>query len=287
MSEHPWMPLYVADYLADTSHLCAAEHGAYMLLIMHYWMNGNLPDNDVHLSRIARMSTKEWSAHKATIAALFQPGWLHKRIDRELQRANDISDRRSTAGRTAGKASAAARQRIVNESSTPEQPKPNPLQSQSQEQAAQQSAPEIEKADRAEVELRSAAGERAPPADFDAILALIDKGYDLVKDIIPVVRDRAGKATKAIGSWRYFVPAIEEAKAANRAIKPKANGTPAEPVTWLPAESPLWAAMAERWQHAKGKELYAAGSSHAPGLGAFIPAAWIEFAQSDLTGSVN
>ncbi len=145
----------------------------------------------------------------------------------------------------------------------------------------------IVKQDRAEVELRSAAGERAPSSDFDAILALIDKGYDLVKDIIPVVRDRAGKATKAIGSWRYFVPAIEEAKAANKAIRPKASGTPAEPVTWLPAESPLWAAMAERWQHAKGKELYAAGSSHAPGLGAFIPAAWIEFAQSDLTGSVN
>ena len=95
----PWMPLYVADYLADTGHLSAAEHGAYLLLIMHYWSNGGLPNDDKKLARIARMSDKEWRSARDTVADFFGEGWRHERIESELSAANASYERRALAGR--------------------------------------------------------------------------------------------------------------------------------------------------------------------------------------------
>lgn len=85
------MPLYVADYRQDTAHLSAAEHGAYLLLIMHYWSAGCLPTEDRQLARIASMSAGEWKRARPTIAAFFQDGWVHTRIDKELKRTVDVS----------------------------------------------------------------------------------------------------------------------------------------------------------------------------------------------------
>lgn len=93
----PWMPLHVADYLRDTRRLTAAQHGAYLLLIMEYWTVGNLPSDDASLARIACMLPSEWKRERATIAAFFTPEWRHKRIDKELARAADISSKRRAA----------------------------------------------------------------------------------------------------------------------------------------------------------------------------------------------
>ena len=96
----PWMPLNVADYLRDTTHLDAEESGAYLHLIMAYWVAGGLPNDDRQLTKIAKISRYKWNRIRPTIEAFFRPGFSsHKRIDQELQRAAQIKENARKAAR--------------------------------------------------------------------------------------------------------------------------------------------------------------------------------------------
>jgi uncharacterized protein YdaU (DUF1376 family) len=88
----PWMPLYVGNYIADTQHLTTLEHGAYMLLLMHYWTHGGLPSDEKRLSLIAKLDLKTWRKVRTVLAAFFDPDWKHKRVDEELAKASDIRE---------------------------------------------------------------------------------------------------------------------------------------------------------------------------------------------------
>lgn len=98
-----WMPMFWGDYLRDTSHLTTIEHGAYMLLIGHYWTSGKpLPKDDARLAAITRLGVSTWRKIAATILAFFHDaadGWRHKRIDAELERARRNIEKRSQAGK--------------------------------------------------------------------------------------------------------------------------------------------------------------------------------------------
>ena len=95
MKKRPWMPLYVSDYMADTAHLSVEEHGAYLLLIMNYWHNGGLPNDEEKLRRIAKMTARQWARSAETLKSFFQIPWKHKRIDEELAHVIEISNKRS------------------------------------------------------------------------------------------------------------------------------------------------------------------------------------------------
>jgi len=134
-----WMPLFVADYLKDTRHLSGAEHGAYLLLLMHAWTNdGAIPDDDVRLARIACLTPKEWRAARDAVLAFWvysDKGFRHKRVDQELARATANIEQRAAAGRAS--AEARKRQRTGNGRSTDVatdaqrngRPSPSPLDS--------------------------------------------------------------------------------------------------------------------------------------------------------------
>lgn len=123
-----WMPWYIGDYLADTMHLRAAEHGAYLLLIAAYWRNaGPLNDADAALAAVARCTPAEWRRMRPTIAAFFDvrdSKWHHKRVDAELAAAARKQARAAAGG--AGKA--AARKAASSDQAQPQAPTQAPVE---------------------------------------------------------------------------------------------------------------------------------------------------------------
>lgn len=93
----PWMPFYVGDYLKDTTHLSPAQHGHYLLLILHYWSKGGLPDDEQQLAIIAHMTPDDWQRNRSTLQAFFHSGWKHKRLDQELKRHAEVYAKRVAA----------------------------------------------------------------------------------------------------------------------------------------------------------------------------------------------
>ena len=87
MAALPYMQLYVADYLADTMHLNAEQHGAYLLLIMNYWQTGKpIPKSRLH--NIVRMSRESWKELEPILSEFFEDDgdrWVHLRIEKDLE----------------------------------------------------------------------------------------------------------------------------------------------------------------------------------------------------------
>lgn len=248
-SEGTWMPLYIGDYLADTMHLASAEHGAYLLLIMHYWRTGPLPDDDKILATIARTERREWTAEIGPIVrAFFRPAdgkLYHKRIDNELAAARGNIEQRRAAGRAS--AEQRARQRganendnarpneMVNENPTGvdppvERPLPDPLQRNTQRKG--NSSPSPSPSDPPSPDsLRSSASVKPDDPDFDRFWGAYPRKED---------KGHARKAWKTALSKATVSAIIEGLSRARFNDDPKFRPLAA---TWL---------NGERWSDAGG-----------------------------------
>jgi uncharacterized protein YdaU (DUF1376 family) len=99
-----WGAFYWGDYIADTGHLTLAQHGAYLLLMAHYYRTRRpLPANAPVLHRVCRCTT---DVDRCAVDEVLQEFFTldgdvyrQNRIDRELAKAIDISEKRSTAAR--------------------------------------------------------------------------------------------------------------------------------------------------------------------------------------------
>lgn len=102
-----WMPLYIGDYLADTSRLSTEQHGAYLLLLMDYWRNGPPLDDDEELANITKLPLPQWRKHAAKLRAMFEcvDGRLvQRRAEKEREKAGMVSGKRSQAGKAGAEA---------------------------------------------------------------------------------------------------------------------------------------------------------------------------------------
>lgn len=113
-----YIPICIGDYQRDTLHLAVADHGAYLLLLMHAWTHdGKIPIESEQRRRIARMTPQQWRNRAEIIMAFWDlqsDCYTQKRLCFELAKARELYAAR--VARTA--AARAARQRSVTDNVT-------------------------------------------------------------------------------------------------------------------------------------------------------------------------
>lgn len=99
-----YLPLYTGDYIRDTQHLSCSEHGIYLKMLIHCWdQKGPVPLDERRLMGIVNArSTDEIEAMRRVLVEYFirmEDGWYNHRMQREIERCENISSSRSDAGK--------------------------------------------------------------------------------------------------------------------------------------------------------------------------------------------
>jgi uncharacterized protein YdaU (DUF1376 family) len=99
-----WYPHYPGDYGRDTADLSMMEHGAYRLLLDHYYSTGAaLPTDRVRLYRVCHaVDPAEQRAVDTVLVQFFaleDDGYHNQRADRELAKRIELRSTLSESGR--------------------------------------------------------------------------------------------------------------------------------------------------------------------------------------------
>lgn len=100
---------FMGDYMRDTSHLSLTEHGAYTVLLDHYYSTGKpLPRAMDALHRLCRATTKLEQQAVASIVEQFFPvgddGLRHNyRADAEIKKWEEKATQNRLVGRLGGR----------------------------------------------------------------------------------------------------------------------------------------------------------------------------------------
>lgn len=214
MSERPWMPLDVGDYLKDTRHLTTLEHGAYLLLIMRYWEDGFLPDNEALIARYAGLTPEQWAESRAVFAALFDEGWKHKRIDAELARAAEVMEKRRASGKQGGAKRQANARQVLEQ--TPSKTQHTYTDTNSSSLRSELPEP------------IGSSGEPPKTIPIDARDALFGDGLSMLAKI---TGRPAAKCRPLLGKW--LKSAGDDALKVRQVIEQAATDRIADPIPWI------------------------------------------------------
>lgn len=217
MKTDVFMPLFIGDYLRDTSDLDAEEHGAYLLILIAMWTSDGSLAID-RLDRVARVSKRRWPEVWGAISRFFDidVGRIkQRRLTRELAVAKA---RRESARRNGLSGGRHKREpnlpdtRQVNRPPNPGEtssPSPSPSQREEKKQIA-----------------ADAAGLPYPDAFESLWIGCDRKGskFDAHKAWVKVGRPEWGMV---VSSWKRYVASLEEWR------------NPKDVATWLRARGYL------------------------------------------------
>jgi len=123
-NQNHWYPRYVADYAKKTSELTMVEHGAYTLLLDHYYSTErSLPAIASVLHRVCRAFAPDEQAAVQTVLNRFfilvEDRWVHVRVEEELSKRIDLSGKRREAALKRYAAIALAKADAIADTPTP------------------------------------------------------------------------------------------------------------------------------------------------------------------------
>lgn len=137
MSAFPSLPLFTDSFIADTGHLNAQETGAYLMLLMMAWRlpGGKVPDDDVKLSRWARVDYRTWHRIKSAVMEfwiLTDGFWTQKRLSKELTRVSKFAEAARENGKHGGRPKSLENNNPINpvglsSDTQSKAPNPNPI----------------------------------------------------------------------------------------------------------------------------------------------------------------
>lgn len=106
MSKAPAFQLYAADFYMDTNGWTPDEVGIYFRLLMHEWVNGDLPDDTKRLASIAQCSYKKFQFGWEIIAKKFIPKGkgllINKRLEETRKEQEEYYKKVTESGRLGG-----------------------------------------------------------------------------------------------------------------------------------------------------------------------------------------
>ena len=139
-----WYPFYSGDYARDTAHLTMLEHGAYRLMLDHYYnTQAPLPLDRGKIYRVCRaVEGAEKAAIDTVLETFFQQhpeGWRSKKADLVVEQQTKKAE---VNRERALKAVEGKRSKVTAPSSTPSRPNQNQNQNQNTKERELQPPPQ-------------------------------------------------------------------------------------------------------------------------------------------------
>lgn len=195
-----YMPLILGDFFKDTTRLDTEQQGAYLLLMIEFWLRGPLPSDEKTLQKICKFSPHKWAKKSREILEIFseENGRLvHRNLMRMrseyLARHKALSD----AGRTGGLKNRQAKQKPgLSEAS--EKSDASLKQSYSYSETSNNSLPQVSKDSDSTAPAGAAAPDETGGEGADVVVPMIRHLLTYDAGIDP----ETPTAKAAIAAWR-------------------------------------------------------------------------------------